>query len=125
ADREHPLAFGIDSDDDVAMRAHADADVVAAVGDRPVRGAAHAAQQVARLDRPLADIVGDERSGKRRIVARSDRLIDIGMVSDMTAEAVVAEPALAHHPRDEGRGPRTPPPRADTGRSLPRSAPPL
>src|SRR5690606_26100395 len=119
-DREHALARGIDLDDDIAVRAHANAESVPAIGYRPVRRAAHAAREVAGLDRPFADIVCDERRGEVRIVARGDRLIDIRMVRDVPAEPLVAaDAALAHHPRDERRGPRVPPARADTGRPLP------
>src|SRR5690606_19493344 len=114
------LARGIDLDDDIAVRAHANAESVPAIGYRPVRRAAHAAREVAGLDRPFADIVCDERRGEVRIVARGDRLIDIRMVRDVPAEPLVAaDAALAHHPRDERRGPRVPPARADTGRPLP------
>src|SRR5690606_12163324 len=120
ADRQDPAARGLDADDDVAMRAHADPDIPPPFRDRAIGAAARAAHQVARLERPLADVVRDEGRGGRGMVARFDRLINVDVMGDVTPEALLAaEPALAHDPRDERRRPRIAPPRSDAFRAVP------
>src|SRR5690606_10760817 len=82
----------------------------APVLERPVRRSARETDEVARHDRLLADLVGDEHGFRRAAVARTARLIDVGVMSDRALEPLrVPEPGLAHDPRDERGRPGVPP----------------
>ena len=120
ADREHAAVLGLHVDDDVAMRAHADTEIPAALGDRAIRAPPRAADEITGLERQLADVVRNIRGRGIRIVARFDCLIDIDVMRDVTPEPLVtAEAALAHDPRDERGRPRIAPPRTDPFRAVP------
>ena len=92
----------VDRDRDVAVRANPLADVPAPLRDRVIRRAPRGAQQIARLDRHLADVVCDVSGIRVIAVARFDGLIDINVVRDMAPKQVFrAKTALAHDPRYE------------------------
>src|SRR5690606_31685037 len=102
------------------MRAHADTEIPAALGDRAIRAPPRAADEITGLERQLADVVRNIRGRGIRIVARFDCLIDIEVLRDVTPEPpVTAEAALAHDPRDERGRPRIAPPRTDPFRAVP------
>ena len=62
ANGQYAFAIRLHLDDDVAMHAGADSEMTAPLGDGRVAVPPAAAQQIARLDGGLADIVRGERS---------------------------------------------------------------
>ena len=111
---------GLQLHDDVAVGPGAHAQLAPPLGDRPVGGPARAAQQVARLDRRLADVVGGECRGGRVGAAGADGLVDVDVMRHRALEeSRLAEAGLAHHPRYEGGRPRVAPARADAARPAP------